>query len=1673
MDSRTYVGKVFFCSDFCSSLLTACSGAALGDKLVSDLYTSTDGDRFCYDLFGRMDGNLSVVPFVSKYHCFTDERRQCTADDITGHYTECDENGVRQYFYTHKDGVDCSGGYKTPAPVTNLPCRQVCSPGSYLPAASTQCTLCPDGTFSLGGGEVFDQWKEWPLVGEWDSYCESTDGENINSGTIIPDCQGWIPNGFGVNTATIKDSQNAVMRLRISLVRAGSISFSFKVTAEVLYDGLAFFVDDVLLMTQYSNSDEYIQKSFNLTAGTHIIRWVFFKDSSHSDGDDSAMIRSISIVGISYADSACTPCSEGSYASSAGASQCLPCPSNTKSDIKGATSCTSCPQGTYSHAGSMECTPRPACTADDYSASHTPCVQGVRNLVYSFNEPITCDTSRFTLPPNSNGVPCAPCNAGQYRPAGSSSCLTCPSGYYADVGATFCTPCQPGTFAKKRLFYTQFDSWSDLPGVTTFCQGDCGTNGWRLLGKDIDSGVGHGALVDVFLTTQVVLEVDGYFYWNFSVICNDFCRYKFIDLNSTNTIYTFSAAAGTQTGPYAFRMQLKAGFHLVQVVFSKYMPSVQSSRNNRLIIHEFSVSGVVGGGASYCGTCNAGDFSQAASTVCTPCPLGYTSPNASGTCTLCPEGTYSARLGASSCAPCGPNTKSTPDRQFCDYNGCKYEPSPGILYDLSPLETQDDMYGPVWDVKNHAFYLNPCKRQHQNRTCYDSNGTAILSHACQELPPSLGYAMDLGHTMGYLPFDDKEHAIDPNDPLRSGIIMTFDRGTKGCAKLPSLPAFHRSTNITFICDPSAGKGYPEALEPVEYSPCKYQFKWKSLYACPLCTAQDYTAVYGSCDNGYTTVTYVPKTIPNRCHSGVPLPAPELVPCTSAAKNCTPGTYFPLDSRPSGSCSPASPGHFTIGGGYVLDWFPDWASLPSIVDKTSSWKPLQELIRSGVGDTELVIRAYLVQGGYLSYTYKVIGESLAGDEGFYFKIDDSIRQRSVKTTYYRYFSMSMAVTPGDHVFSWRFIGGTEPSAVSRGSYVALDRILIYGTEYAARQEIPCRSGYYQSQEGQTYCYICPENTRSIGGQASCFSCPNQTYSLRGSSECQLMTRCQMRDYAIRYSTCNVNNKRTKYYLPISPKTCYDSGVLFQNNTEEECLPCQNGFYRSNGECVSCPEGQTYQVSSCINVPAGFRAIRNITYFSSLPEEPLLNVSRSILPDGFITFCSGRCGTDGWRILNNTIESGFHSVQSEVESILILEVDLVHEGQLSFMYTLSALRTEAMADDDGLPGLQFLLDDIPQERAIPYHPAEDTPTRVVFPRLSVGKHTFTWVFHQPLGTNRHKRVILTDINVLGSSVGGSSAIAMCDRGTFSEVGASKCNPCPPGSASELGVPSCVPCMANTYAESWGTAQCIPCGEAMTVTSDHTACDTHGCVFSNADRASFNLSTLDKEFSLYSEDKKTKFALSLCGKLSRNSGCFNAQNRLLNNTHVCAITVENGVGNDAGHFLNVFFDPIYDQENVEYQLRLVYDKGEPCGLAGQKQTNVKFVCDPNVTGPVPPTIQSVKPCVVEMTWAHVAGCRVCGESDYEEQSGPCIDGQRETAKVRFSKCNGPAVKSVLMSPCKKSLDISFFFLVLLFVLFIALALSVAVIFIRHKKMADRYEMLVNSSSTNSLPSVTADTP
>jgi len=200
------------------------------------------------------------------------------------------------------------------------------------------------------------------------------------------------------------------------------------------------------------------------------------------------------------------------------------------------------------------------------------------------------------------------------------------------------------------------------------------------------------------------------------------------------------------------------------------------------------------------------------------------------------------------------------------------------------------MYGPVLQKVTkdpHLYFINMCTRQsssNSNLTCFDSHGATIRSFACQRT--TNGYAVNLGSTLGFGP---------PENETQLGLIVTFTDGkhSSGCALNGHS---YRSTKLSMVCDPSAGRGEPEAPEDqtVEFPhhTCQYNFIWRSLYACPLCTELDHYVVPGECSNQTRTreIHYV-WNAPKMCHDGFPLPETKIESCTPARGGVAEATWY--------------------------------------------------------------------------------------------------------------------------------------------------------------------------------------------------------------------------------------------------------------------------------------------------------------------------------------------------------------------------------------------------------------------------------------------------------------------------------------------------------------------------------------------------------------------------------------------------------------------------------------------------------------------------------------------------------------------------------------------------------------------------------------------------------------
>lgn len=134
----------------------------------------------------------------------------------------------------------------------------------------------------------------------------------------------WVVQNIHVATGTwaarsgvIGHGQSSSLILT-SNFRAGTGSFTRRVSSEQYYDFLRFYLDGVL-MQSWSGEAVWANYTFSITAGTHTLEWRYAKDGSGTSGEDAVFIDNV-ILPIIVSPDATTPAdltlrqlSDGSY----------------------------------------------------------------------------------------------------------------------------------------------------------------------------------------------------------------------------------------------------------------------------------------------------------------------------------------------------------------------------------------------------------------------------------------------------------------------------------------------------------------------------------------------------------------------------------------------------------------------------------------------------------------------------------------------------------------------------------------------------------------------------------------------------------------------------------------------------------------------------------------------------------------------------------------------------------------------------------------------------------------------------------------------------------------------------------------------------------------------------------------------------------------------------------------------------------------------------------------------------------------------------------------------------------------------------------------------------------------------------------------------------------------
>ena len=116
----------------------------------------------------------------------------------------------------------------------------------------------------------------WEFSGDADWIVTS---EERNSGT------------YSARAGSIEDDELSTLRVELDCT-SSEVSFYCKVSSESDYDYLRFCIDGVE-QDKWSGEQDWFQVSYPVTAGRKTFEWTYSKDSSDSEGDDTAWIDDI------------------------------------------------------------------------------------------------------------------------------------------------------------------------------------------------------------------------------------------------------------------------------------------------------------------------------------------------------------------------------------------------------------------------------------------------------------------------------------------------------------------------------------------------------------------------------------------------------------------------------------------------------------------------------------------------------------------------------------------------------------------------------------------------------------------------------------------------------------------------------------------------------------------------------------------------------------------------------------------------------------------------------------------------------------------------------------------------------------------------------------------------------------------------------------------------------------------------------------------------------------------------------------------------------------------------------------------------------------------------------------------------------------------------------------
>ena len=97
---------------------------------------------------------------------------------------------------------------------------------------------------------------------------------------------------YCARSTSISDSETSSIYITIDVAAESVMSFYYKVSSESNYDFLTFYIDGNE-KNHWSGTVSWTQASYDLTSGSHELKWAYSKDVSMSSGEDCAWIDNV------------------------------------------------------------------------------------------------------------------------------------------------------------------------------------------------------------------------------------------------------------------------------------------------------------------------------------------------------------------------------------------------------------------------------------------------------------------------------------------------------------------------------------------------------------------------------------------------------------------------------------------------------------------------------------------------------------------------------------------------------------------------------------------------------------------------------------------------------------------------------------------------------------------------------------------------------------------------------------------------------------------------------------------------------------------------------------------------------------------------------------------------------------------------------------------------------------------------------------------------------------------------------------------------------------------------------------------------------------------------------------------------------------------------------------